>query len=124
MQEKVSALTAELEVVKKQNQDLIKQKEGQGELLRRLQDEAEQHVAQLARTTRDSYGTAGRTPADVEMLDPPLGSAIPEADGMTIQEIKEWLIDHGFEGEVWELASRRTPRVKKADWVSLMKSKQ
>lgn len=123
MQENTSALTAELEVVKKQNKELIKEKEDQGELLRKLQDETEQHVSQLNRTTRNSYGAAGCTQADVDMRDPPLDT-IPDAEGMTIQEIKEWLIDHGFEGEVWNLASRRAPRVKKADWVSLMKARQ
>ena len=113
-------MTAELETVKKENKDLIKGRDDQNALLRRLQDETEQHVAQLSRSAHDSHGDAVGEPVDVDMLDRSMGAA----EGMTIQEIKESLIDLGFEGEVWELASRRTPRVKKADWVALMKRHQ
>jgi hypothetical protein len=42
---------------------------------------------------------------------------------MTIQEIKEWLTDHGYEDEVWALASRKKPRVVRGDWIQLIQEK-
>lgn len=111
--------------MKNRNEELTAEKEGQEATLKRLQEETEQHVAQLHRHTRDSYGDAGAPPpVDLSMHDGQMADACLDAEGMTIQEIKEWLIDHGFEGHVWELANRRAPRVKKADWVALLKRSQ
>lgn len=94
-------------------------------MLKRLQEETEQHAAQLHRHARDSYGDADVSPqVNVSMLDARIPDTRPGAEAMTIQEIKEWLIDHGFEADVWELVNRRTPRVKKADWVALMTHRQ
>eukprot|EP00892_Ulva_mutabilis_P000560 jgi/Ulvmu1/10504/UM064_0042.1 len=122
MQGRVSDLTAELESVKKRNEALITEKEGKDAMLKKLQEETEQHAAQLDHHTRNSYGEGSAyAQADMSTPDGQLTSACPDAEGMTIQEIKEWLIDHGFEAHVWDLANRRTPRVKKADWVALMK---
>ena len=46
-----------------------------------------------------------------------------DAASMTIQKIKVWLMEHGHEGDVWELAKRH-PRATKAEWVALMSNHQ
>lgn len=119
----MTKLKAELDNVRTQNQDLVKAKEEQEALMKMLRDETEQQVAKLHLPGHDSCGAADHPVGEIVgvlMPTQPLGGAIPDANGMTIQEIKECLIDRGYEGEVWELASRRTPRVKKADWVALL----
>jgi hypothetical protein len=89
-------------------------------------------IAQLeADSARDAEQMAQRAQAgqDAEPMDEGPGAAEGSggagmnADAMMVQEIKEWLTDQGHESEVWELATRKTPRVKKADWIALMRSK-
>lgn len=96
-------------------------------------------IAQLeADSARDAAAMAAqiaeraRAVQEAEPMDeaPAAGGSGSDGDGganaeaMTVQEIKEWLTEGGFESEVWALATRKTPRVKKADWISLMQSKQ
>jgi hypothetical protein len=88
-----------------------------------LDQEADRGVQQFAIV----LGVAGE---DVEMdgvgnqSGPGMENSPWDAGKMTIQEIKKWLLDRDHEGEVWELANRKAPRVKKDDWVQLMRSKQ
>jgi hypothetical protein len=87
-----------------------------------LDQEADRGVQQFAIVP----GVAGE---DVEMdgggKEVGIENIVPgDAGKMTIQEIKKWLLDRDHEGEVWELLNRKAPRVKKEDWVQLMRSKQ
>lgn len=121
LQERVASLTAQLAAEKKRVAELLADQEAQAAALKEMQQQTEKEVAAHAMQQRDSIGDdAGPAGMDVD----PAGAGGPRAEGLTIQEIKEWLTDNGHEEECWELANRKTPRVKKAEWVALMNSKQ
>jgi hypothetical protein len=86
-----------------------------------MQQQTEKELAQHMRQQRDNIADdVGPVGMDVDAP----GAGGTKAESMTIQEIKEWLTDNGYEDECWALANRKTPRVKKAEWVALMNSKQ
>lgn len=121
MQERLAALATQLTAEKKRVAELLAEKEAQAAALQEMQQQTEREVAQHAMQQRDSMGDdAGPAGMDVD----PVGADGPRAEGLTIQEIKEWLTDNGHEDACWTLANRKAPRVKKAEWVALMNSKQ
>jgi hypothetical protein len=122
VQESLARKQAELEQLKQQIEQLVAERAASAQQLAALQQEADRAVA----------GGGGVAPAydhgDIDMAEgdeqqPANGNAVNTAQ-LTIQEIKEWLTDQGFEEEVWALTSRKAPRVKKDDWVQLVRSKQ
>jgi hypothetical protein len=121
VQERVAVLTAQLALEKQRAVELLAQQKAQEATIQQLQQETENDVARLARHTRESLGEDIATNAADHAA---AAETALRAEGRTIQEIKEWLIDNGYEEECWALANRKTPRVKKADWVNLMSSKQ
>ena len=78
-----------------------------------LEAEADHEVAQMGKRVR-TEALSTEAAAAAEAVD---------VDSMTIQEMKEWLTEAGCESEVWELANRKTPRIKKADWADLVRRK-
>lgn len=121
MQERITTLTAQLTAERKRVAELLAEQEAQAAALKEMQQQTEQEVAQHVMQQRDVGDDAGPAGMDIDAVGAGSG---PRAEGMTIQEIKEWLTDNGYEDECWALANRKTPRVKKAEWVALMNSKQ
>lgn len=115
MQERLGAKQRELDAAAGRVRGLLAEKDAQAVALARLQAETENDVAALAQPS-PSGGAAAPLAGDA--------AGALRVEQMTIQEIKEWLTERGHEAEVWELTNRKTPRVKKADWVDLMRSKQ
>ena len=114
-------MATQLDAEKKRVAELLAEQEAQATALKEMQQQTEKEVAQHAMQQRDSIGDdAGPAGMDVD----PAGAGGPRAEGLTIQEIKEWLTDNGHEEECWQLANRKAPRVKKAEWVALMNNKQ
>lgn len=44
---------------------------------------------------------------------------VPDASKMPVAKIKDWLMEHGYEGQVWELTKKKA---KKAEWIDFMAS--
>ena len=125
VQERVAQLQAQLQSERQLVASLKEERDANTAAMQALQQETDRTVAQL--TCRSDAAAAGAAVVDDVMAD--AGDQNGRNNGlnvaqMTIQEIKEWLTDHGHEEEVWALASRKAPRVKKGDWLELIQSKQ
>lgn len=116
MQEKLAAKQAELTAAQHS--------------VRQLQAERDNQAAALAELGNAPGGSAGGIAGDADMAAPFEDAEEGETeepvhvDKMTIQEIKQWLVEHGQEDAVFELNSRAKPRAKREDWVQLICSKQ
>lgn len=128
LQERLAQLHAEVDSQRHLVATLIAERDANAAAVQALQHETDRTVEQLTLRPRGN-GAGSSTPAlaagdSVTAADQNEGSEAVNAGQMTIQEIKEWLTDHGFEDDVWSLTNRKTPRVKKDDWLQLIWSKQ
>ena len=111
-----------LEESDRQVRSLKSQMEGLNAEIQRLR-------AQVEATT--PYGNGQGRPSDGFDIDSPMeapvnqagssrrGLDVPDASQMSIAKIKDWMMEHGLEGKVWELAKNKA---KKADYVQVMRS--
>lgn len=119
MQEQLAAKQLEVDQLQQQVDALTNERAASAQQIAALQAEADNAAAAAPAHNGGDHDMAA---GDEQVA--PNGAAAVNPAQMTIPEIKEWLTDAGFEGEVWELVNRKTPRVKKDDWVQLARSKQ
>lgn len=119
----VAELSAQLAVERSRVEALQADVAAGAAAITQLEADSARDVANLVQGARPSDGGAAMDEGPSGDGGGAGGDGV-NADTMTVQEIKEWLTDRGHESEVWELATRKTPRVKKADWVALVRSKQ
>ena len=137
VQEKLAQKQGELDTQRARAEQLIAERDANAATVAQLQQDTDRAVAQLAAAHEANNGAAagnggaGFAAPDVGDANMGVGGDEQHAGNdavnvgqMTIQEIKEWLTDAGHEEEVWALASRKAPRVKKDEWVQLIRSKQ
>jgi hypothetical protein len=128
LQEQLAQLQAEVDSQRHLVATLIAERDANAAAVQALQHETDRTVEQLTLWPQGNIAGSS-TPALVAVdsataADQSEGNEAVNAGQMTIQEIKEWLTDHGFEDDVWSLTNRKTPRVKKDDWLQLIRSKQ
>eukprot|EP01026_Neomeris_dumetosa_P038878 TRINITY_DN3175_c0_g1_i5.p1 TRINITY_DN3175_c0_g1~~TRINITY_DN3175_c0_g1_i5.p1 ORF type:complete len:490 (-),score=90.07 TRINITY_DN3175_c0_g1_i5:292-1761(-) len=126
-------LTRQLEMVKQEFQQEVVEldslkacAENQVQVLQREKQELEIRMAQDHEKLVKAQQECQRLKAEVDQLlqennNNSLVNVHVDPNGMTIKQIKNWLMERGHEAEVWQTSNRNAL---KKEWVELMNSKQ